>query len=103
MFNDDDVDMFSMSGFEDDFSVVMEDDYDDFADDEESDEYGDDFEDDLLEDDASVDDDYTDEDDYDNHEAEDGYTRESFDYDKFYGIEDEIEEDSDPADMDDDM
>ena len=58
MFNDDDVEFYSMSGFEDDFS------------------------DEEMED----------------RESEDGRPDE-FDYDRFYDIKDEIEEDSDPADM----
>ena len=52
---------------------------------------------DLLEDDDSSDE-YLDEDDYDDRESEDGRPDE-FDYDRFYDIKDEIEEDSDPADM----
>ena len=71
---------------------------DDFEDDEESDGYDEEFDDDTL-DEEDIDD-Y--DEPFDDQEEEDGYDnrRRHFD-DEIYNLEDDIEEDSDPADMDD--
>ena len=95
MLNDDDVEFSSMTGFsyeDDDFSEEMSD--DNFDDDFEDDEYEDDFEDDFLEESDNYDE------PYDDQEPEDGYDNRIHGFDNgFYNDEEEIEEDSDPADM----
>ena len=72
MLNDDDVEFSSMTGFS----------------------YEDDFEDDFLEESDNYDE------PYDDQEPEDGYDNRIHGFDDgFYNDEEEIEEDSDPADM----